>query len=248
MRKDSEQIITRPDKEARFSWASFRQGVRVAIPVMLGYFPVGFAFGVLAVKAGLNPFAVGLMSYLVYAGSGQLIAVGMLMAGDSAASIVMTTFVVNLRHLLMSAAVTPYLRSWSKPLQAWFSFEMTDETFALNLSRFFAQGVDKGEVTGANFASHWAWVLSGVAGALFGDVIGSVEPYGLDYALVGMFIALLLPHVRIPRRLAAVASGAALSVILALAGAGQWNVMLATVGAASLAAFWPGTKKGGAKA
>lgn len=223
----------------RISRADFLRGARIALPVMLGYFPVGFAFGVLAVQGGLNPFTTGLMSYLVYAGSAQLIAANLLMAGDSSLSIIITTFVVNLRHLLMSAAVTPHLREWSKSRQAWFSFEMTDETFALHLSRFCTSDVNPGEVFGINTFSHWAWVLSGVSGALFGDVIGDVKPYGLDYALIGMFIALLLPHVRIPRRLLAVICGALLSVGLALAGAGQWNVMLATVAAASVAAFWP---------
>lgn len=223
----------------KISGADFWRGAVVALPVMLGYFPVGFAFGVLAVQGGMTPLTAGLMSYFVYAGSAQLIAAGLLMAGDSALSIVVTTFVVNLRHLLMSAAVTPYLRSWSKARQAWFSFELTDETFALNLSRFCSVGVRPGEVFGSNVSAHWVWTLSSVAGAFFGDIIGDVKPYGLDYALVGMFIALLLPYVRIPRKFAAAILGGVFSVALALAGVGRWNVMLATVAAAALAAFWP---------
>lgn len=217
----------------------FFRGMRLAAPVVLGYLPVGFAFGVLAVKAGLTPLAVGLMSYLVYAGSGQLIAVGLLAAGTSSANIILTTFVVNLRHLLMSAAMTPYLKHWSKPLQAWFSFEMTDETFAANLGRFSSAGVGKGEAFGLNLTAHFGWVLGGVMGALFDSAIGDVKPFGLDFALPAMFIALVIPHFYIPRRLLAAISGAFLSIIFALYGAGQWNVMLATVCAASLAAFMP---------
>lgn len=217
----------------------FLRGMRLSLPIILGYLPVGFAFGVLAVQGGMNPVTVGLMSYFVYAGSAQLIAAGLLAAGTGPAGIILTTFVVNLRHLLMSAALTPYLKHWTRGQQAWFSFEMTDETFAANLGRFASQGVNKGETFGLNTFSHMGWVAGGVAGSLLDFDIAQVRLFGLDFALPGMFIALLLPHVRIPRRLFAALSAAVLSLALAVAGMGQWNVMLATIAAASLAAFLP---------
>ena len=227
--------------------STFVRGMRLSLPVIMGYMPVGFAFGVLAVQAGMTPLTVGLMSYFVYAGSAQLITAGLLAAGASSTTIIVTTFVVNLRHLLMSAALTPYLKHWSKPLQAWFSFEMTDETFAVNLSRFSSTGVDKGEAFGINMLSHLAWAAGGVAGAFFDKAIGDVKPLGLDFALPGMFIALVLPHVRVPRRLLAVCFGAALSLLFAVLGAGQWNVMLATICAATIAAFGPVPEKADCK-
>lgn len=217
----------------------FFRGMRMALPIILGYLPVGFAFGVLAVQAGMTPVTVGLMSYFVYAGSAQLITAGLLATGTSTAGIVLTTFVVNLRHLLMSAAMTPYLKSWSRPLQAWFSFEMTDETFAANIGRFAVSGANRGETFGLNFLAHWGWVTGGVLGALFDQLIGDVRPLGLDFALPAMFIALLLPHFAVPRRVLALCFGASLSLLFAVLGAGQWNVMLATACAATLAAFMP---------
>lgn len=217
----------------------FSTGIRLALPVVLGYLPVGFAFGVLAVKAGMTPVSVGLMSFFVYAGSGQLIAAQLLTGGTSTAGIVLTTFVVNLRHLLMSAAMTPWLRNWSKPLQAWFTFQMTDETFAANLGRFATHGVKKGESLGLNLFAHAGWVIGGVAGALFDQAIGDLRYLGLDFALPGMFIALLLPHFYVPRRLFALCLGVLFSLLFSLLGAGQWNVMLATICAATIAAFMP---------
>lgn len=217
----------------------FLRGMRLAIPIVLGYLPVGFAYGVLAVKAGFTPAAVALMSYIVYAGSGQLIAVGLVAAGTGPANVILTTFVVNLRHLLMSAAMTPYLKHWSKAQQGWFSFEMTDESFAANLGRFVSAGVNKRETFGLNTMAHLGWVTGGVIGALFDSAIGDVKPLGLDFALPAMFIALVIPHFHVPRRFLAAISGAFLSVCLALCGAGQWNVMLATILAATFAAFVP---------
>jgi len=227
---------------------SFLTGARLALPVVLGYLTVGFAFGVLAVQAGLSPLTVGLMSYFVYAGAAQLIAAQLLASNVGIAGIVFMTFVVNLRHLLMSAAMTPYLRTWSRLRQAWFSFEMTDETFALNIGRFASHGVNKEEALGLNSFAHAGWVVGGILGALFDASISDLTYLGLDFALPGMFIALLLPHVRIPRKLFALCLGASFSLIFALLGAGQWNVILATLCAATLAAFMPFPGKGPDKA
>ncbi|MCC8194146.1 MAG: AzlC family ABC transporter permease [Deltaproteobacteria bacterium] len=216
------------------------RGARLAIPIVLGYLPVGFAFGVLAVQAGMTPLIAALMSLLVYAGSGQLIAAGLFGAGVGPASIVLTTFIVNLRHMLMAAALAPYLKHWSKPLQAWFAFELTDESFAANLGQFYAaKTVNTGATLGLNLCAHAGWLAGSVLGALFDSAIGDIRPLGLDFALPAMFIALILPHLAVRRRLLAVISGGFLSLVFALAGAGQWNVVLATVFAATLAAFLP---------
>ncbi|MDL2209649.1 AzlC family ABC transporter permease [Desulfovibrio sp. OttesenSCG-928-O18] len=222
---------------------AFFRGARQAFPIVLGYLPVGFAFGVLAVQAGMTSVTVGLMSFFVFAGSGQLIAAGLLASGTSTAGIVLTTFIVNLRHLLMSAALTPFLKTWSKPLQAWFGFQLTDETFAANLGRFYSNGVDRNEALGLNAFAHAGWIAGSVLGALFDSAIGDVKPLGLDFALPAMFIALVLPHFAIPRRLLAVFFGAFFSLAFALLGAGQWNVILATVLAATLAAFLPAPRE-----
>ncbi len=88
------------------------RGVARAMPIVMGYIPIGFAYGVLAQQAGLSLFNTLAMSALVYAGSAQLIAAGLFAAAAPALSIVATTFVVNLRHMLFSAALSPYLRGW----------------------------------------------------------------------------------------------------------------------------------------
>jgi hypothetical protein len=81
------------------------EGLSAGWPICLGYLPIGTAFGVLAQKAGLTPLQIGLMSIMVFAGSAQFIAVSMLAVGASAPAIIATTFVVNLRHVLMSSAL-----------------------------------------------------------------------------------------------------------------------------------------------
>ena len=91
-------------KERKSTGAPVVQGLMAAWPICLGYIPIGLAFGVLAQKAGLSVLEIGSMSIFVFAGSSQFIAVSMLSTGAGAASIIVTTFMVNLRHLLMSLA------------------------------------------------------------------------------------------------------------------------------------------------
>jgi predicted branched-subunit amino acid permease len=78
--------------------SALTEGARAAGPICLGYVPIGLAFGVLAQKAGLEPWQVGAMSVLVFAGGAQFISVAMLQEGAAALAIVVTTFVVNQRH------------------------------------------------------------------------------------------------------------------------------------------------------
>ena len=114
------------------------QGGAAAWPICLGYLPIGLAFGVLAQKAGLSPFQVALMSMFVFAGSSQFIAVSMLSAGASFTAIVATTFMVNLRHLLMSSSLAAILGRKNRGKLSLFAYGVTDESFAINYTRLSA--------------------------------------------------------------------------------------------------------------
>jgi len=89
----------------------YMDGVRRALPIVLGYVPVAFAFGVLAVKSNIPPALVVAMSVFHFAGSGQFVCAGLWGAGVGAMSVIVAVFVVNLRHLLMSAAMSRWRRS-----------------------------------------------------------------------------------------------------------------------------------------
>jgi 4-azaleucine resistance transporter AzlC len=89
---------------------AFLAGVRDCLPVVLGYVAIGLAFGVVARTAGLSVLEVTLMSLILYAGSAQFITVGLIAAGAPALATVLTVALVNIRHLLYSAALAPHLR------------------------------------------------------------------------------------------------------------------------------------------
>jgi 4-azaleucine resistance transporter AzlC len=174
-----------------------RAGLAAAWPICLGYFPIGLSLGVLAQKGGLAPWQMGAMSLLVFAGGSQFIAVAMLGAGASSLAIVSTVFMVNLRHLLMSSAMAVHFPGVSRRFLALFAYGLTDESFAVNMTRFNQGDWNRYSALTLNHAANATWIISSVAGVYLGQMVppGSA---GVDYALTGMFICLLVFQLRGP--------------------------------------------------
>jgi 4-azaleucine resistance transporter AzlC len=211
---------------ARRGWLT---GTTQALPIVLGYVPIGIAYGILAQKAGISPANTLLMSVIVFAGSSQLIAVGLFAAGVPSLSVIITTFIVNLRHLLMSAAVAPYLKRWRKNQLMAFAHELTDETFALHSARFASEGPNKAEAFATNLTSQAAWVMGTWLGIVVGGFIRDTTPLALDYALPAMFIALLVMQIKDRVQIGVAILTGLLATGLLLAGVSQWHVILATL-------------------
>lgn len=218
------------------SFTSKIQALSPALPVVMGYLPIGFAYGVLAINAGLSVLETVAMSVIVYAGSAQLMAVSLFQAGINPFSIIATTFIVNLRHLLMSASLAPYMECWKKRQVAAFCYELTDESFGVHSLRFARGETDAPRALAINLTCQLAWVAGTLLGALAGGLITDVKPYALDYALPAMFIALLVLQVKSKLHLVVALTGGVLSMALWLGHVTQWNVIFATVLAAALGA------------
>lgn len=224
---------TEPQNTISAAVSTISTGIKSALPIVMGYLPIGFAFGVLAVQEGIGALPALLMSVLVFAGSAQLIAVGLIGAGASWISIALTTFVVNLRHLLMSAALAPYLKRLSRWEIGWFGYQLTDETFAIHSSQL-PLSVSKQHIFALNATAHLGWIAGTLLGVVLGSSVHSGEQWGLDFALPAMFIALLVLQTKHARHVAVAAAAALLSVWLALNLTARWNVIIATVLAAAL--------------
>jgi 4-azaleucine resistance transporter AzlC len=210
------------------------RGITQALPIVLGYVPIGVAYGILAQNAGISPLNTMLMSLIVFAGSSQLIAVGLFAAGVPGISVIITTFIVNLRHLLMSAAIAPYLKRWSKIELIAFAYQLTDETFAVHSARFAADGPNKAEAFATNLMAQAAWVLGTWLGIVVNGFIRDTKPLALDYALPAMFIALLVMQIKDRVQIGVAVLTGLLATGLLLAGVSQWHVILATLMGATL--------------
>ena len=206
-----------------------KSGFFKSIPVIFGYFPISFAFGILAVNAGMNILETFLMSLLVYAGSAQLIAVGLLESQAGLLTLTFTTFLVNLRHLLMSAALAPYLGHLSRLEQAFFAYELTDETFAVHSIDFKNEKKPpKRRIFVTNTSAHLSWIGSSILGAWTGSILTNLEAWGLDYALPAMFIALLVLQTKNWRHIAVAAISLMLSTLIFSNFEGHWHIIIAT--------------------
>jgi 4-azaleucine resistance transporter AzlC len=219
------------NKDVLRAWS---RGSIQAFPIVLGYIPVGFAYGVLAQKAGISALNTLLMSIVVFAGSSQLIAIGLISSGLAPLSIILTTFVVNLRHMLMSAALSPFLQKWEKIELSLFAFQLTDETFALHSTRVLQAEPQKGETLAVNVTAQAAWILGSWFGIVAGRMITEIEPFALDYALPAMFIALLVMQIKNHTQVVVAVLAGTLSIVFYRMGFNQWHVIIATIIGATL--------------
>ena len=211
------------------------EGLRRALPIVLGYTPVGFAFGVLAVKNNIPPSLAVAMAVLMFSGSGQFVFASMWGAGAGTLSIMAAVFIVNLRYLLQSAAESPWLAGLPRMQRFLLGLGLTDETFAVHITAF--QNGWKRNLTTlfvCNQTTQLAWVGGSAIGAFCGELVSDVKPLGLDYALTAMFLALLVPQCVSRLHVLVALFTMTLSIALKSAGMSQWNIAVATVAGASL--------------
>jgi 4-azaleucine resistance transporter AzlC len=195
--------------------SEFFQAVRDMLPLLIGAMPFGIIFGALAVSAGLSVGQALGMSLLVFAGAAQFIVLALLGAGASAAVLLLTTLVVNLRHALYSATLQPFVRHlparWRIPLAFW----LTDEAFAVVQHRYAAGDSSPYKhwyFFGAALAMYLNWQLCTLIGVLFGQSVPDLAAWGLDFAMLATFIGVVVPVLRNRPQVAAalVAGGVAL--------------------------------------
>ena len=208
-------------------------GLAAAWPICLGYLPIGMALGVLGQKAGLHPLAIGFMSLIVFAGSSQFIAVSMISSGMPVLTIVLTTFVVNLRHLLMSSALAVPFRGRRRSLLTLFAYGVTDESFAVNYPKLIGGNWQIEHALVVNHTANLTWIVSTIAGGYGGQYIPE-GAFGIDYALIAMFICLLIFQLRGRIYLFTAVIAGTLAVALSLMLPGNWHIILASMLAASL--------------
>ncbi|MGX2959951.1 AzlC family ABC transporter permease [Peribacillus sp. JNUCC 23] len=233
------ELSTDLNKNVMEEGDSFWQGVKDCIPTLLGYLSIGFAAGVVEKTAGLSMIEIALMSLLLYAGSGQFIAAGMIAASHPVSAIIVTIFFINSRHLLLSAAIAPYFRKNTTSKNLITGALLTDETFGVAITHAQSKKqLDYKWMLGLNIAAYLNWVLATIAGGIFGQWIPDPERFGLDFALPAMFIGLLVLQILSQKKyftdiIVAVSSGI-IVVAASFFVSGSAGVILATILSATI--------------
>jgi 4-azaleucine resistance transporter AzlC len=197
------------DKSKQF-WA----GVRSEIPLLIGGFPFGLIYGALALNAGLSEAAAQVMSSTVFAGSAQFITAQLIHENTPGFVIVLTIAVVNLRHMLYSASLAPYLAALPARWKVLLSYLLTDEAYAPTILHYEKEGVTPQAhwfLLGAGTVLWMDWQLSTALGIFLGAAIP--ESWSLDFALPLTFIAMVVPVLRDRPAIAAALSAGAVALI-----------------------------------
>lgn len=170
-------------------------GIKQELPIAAGVIPFGMIFGVIAVGAGIPPWLAQAMSFIVFAGSAQFIGAQLIAMSTPAAIVLLTTLVVNARHVLYSASVAPYLKSLSPAWRTVLAYLLTDEAYAVTILHFQSERGDRETqhwfMLGAGLTLWTAWQLSTAVGVFLGAQIPAA--WALDFTLALTFIGLVVP-------------------------------------------------------
>ena len=224
-------------KHTRF-FRDYTYGMRRALPILFGFLPVAITFAVMASQAGLSAAETIGMSAAVFAGASQIMSVGMVGAGADLFAITIATFVLNLRHIIMSTCVFSRLTHEKKRWYLPIGFGITDETFA-----FFS--LEKSERASAAYmlglitVAYSSWVGGTALGAFVSGFLPQAVSDSLGIALYALFIALVTPDVKKSLRLLLiVALTAILNTMLGLFLPQSWAIIAATLVGAGIGVFF----------
>lgn len=193
----------------------FWEGVRAEFPLLIGVFPFGMIYGALALNAGLSASASQMMSSIVFAGSAQFVTAQLVKDAAPGFVIILTIAVVNLRHMLYSASLAPYLKHLSLKWKILLSYLLTDEAYAPSILQYEKEGVKPFShwfLLGAGFSLWFTWQVSTALGIFLGAEMPEDIP--LDFALPLTFIAMVVPILK-QRPLIAAALSAGMTALLA---------------------------------
>ena len=171
-----------------------KKGLKMGFPIVIGYAPVAIAFGLICKSEGFSLFETFAFSFFVYAGASQFMGVNLLVLGMGGASIVLTTFLVNLRHFLMSSSISKKIDENCLKFIPVIAFGITDETFSVASMQ---EGKLKSEfMLALEFITHLAWYGFSVLGYVFGEFLPETVSMSMGIALYALFIAMIVPEMK----------------------------------------------------
>lgn len=209
---------------------SFRDGLSASLPIVLGYFPIAFSFGVAATRAGFTGIEATALSLIIYAGASQFLALALLSSGAPVLVAAFTLIAMNLRHLLYGPALMREAGEGASTRHAWaWAWGLTDEVFGQALGALVrGQRFSEPYMFGLGLGAYAAWVSGTVAGAYAGG--GALEGWpalnaGLGFMLPALFLALLLSILN-RRQLPVIAVAGAVTVIATLTLSATSGILL----------------------
>ena len=177
----------------------FTRGAIDTIPLIVGAIPFGIIYGTLSQSSDLSIYGALALSSIVFAGSSQFVALGLIASGSSIFIIIATTFLINLRHLLYSFSLRHHLshlpQKWKIPL----SFGLTDETFAVTFKHYSnkcSHNLKHWYFLGSFIFFYLNWQICTITGIIFGSSFPEIKNWGLEFAMSATFIGIVIPYLK----------------------------------------------------
>lgn len=205
--------------------ADFAAGSFQILPIAVSVVPFGLLLGALAAQKGLTPLETLLMSATVFAGSAQFVAVDLWREPVPVLALAATALLVNLRHVLMGAALAPGLAPWSRGHAYTGLFFLADEIWALSLKRAAEGPLTPAFYFGMALPLYVTWTACTTLGALFGGLVSDPARYGFDFAFTAVFLVLLASLWRGRRSALPWATSALAAVLVHALVPGAWYIM-----------------------
>lgn len=217
----------------------FSAGLKAGSSIAIGYFPIALTFGLLAKTTGLSIIEATAMSIFVFAGAAQYISLSLITAGVAPILIVLNTFIVNIRHFLMTAALNEKMQPDARWKKALYAFGITDETFTV-LATQEGQKLKTSFAAGVILISYGSWVSFTALGHLIGANLPAFLQASMSIALYAMFVGLLVPSMKGNRKVVSLALFAAIfHSLFYFTGwlSTGWAILVSTLASAVLIEF-----------
>lgn len=206
--------------------SKFIEGCKKGIPITFGYVPMGIGYAAIAIKAGMTPLETISMSFLVYAGAGQIIAASMVLSGATAMAIILTNFVVNLRYFVMSTCVLNQVEESNTPLNILAAHVTVDESFAMfSLSEDSSIWI----YLGIAITAWLSWCLGAWIGVVILDILPVIVANSFNISLYALFVAILVPAIKESRQIALLVLVTAVLNIVLGQFLGNWSLIVSTL-------------------
>ncbi len=201
-----------------------KEAFAVAMPVILGYIPLGLSCGILSAKAGLLPVQVLLLCMFLYAGGGQFMIASMVFSGVSPLSIAASVTLINARYMLYSSASADYFENDNRNAAFLYGFEITDESFGVNHQQFNSGNWSIQKARMVNTFSQLSWTVSNLIGVYAGGMLPIALPV-VAFSMTSMFLCLLCMQKRTKSNIRAALFAAAAVVLCKLIGLSQIAIL-----------------------
>lgn len=207
---------------------NFKNGVKDSIPIVMGYFPVSFTFGLLALGKGLSLFNGTIISITNFTSAGQFAGLNIIFEKGGFIELALVTFIVNIRYTLMAFSLSEKIKDFNIKERLLIGFGITDEIFAVS-------SLKKGKIKfsymiGLIVPPYLSWILGTFTGGLFSNLISDRLSNSMGIALYGMFLAIIVPEGRRSKNiLVIILLSVALSCLMFKFIPQGWSIIISTV-------------------